>query len=171
VGEPDLDRLRPGIAGVVRKGVLTSAELAGRIRLALAGGRSLPGATQHLVRRAVSWIEEHHAEPIARDDIARHVAISPDYLTDCFQQEVGMSPMTYLGRCRIRHARELLTTTDRSVMSVALSVGYSDVSHFTRTFHREVGVSPRVYRRASTPGGSGPMAADHPAQAQEHPAD
>ena len=156
------DRLRPGVAGVLRKGVLTPAELATRIRVALAGGRTLPGATRQLVRRAVGWIEEHHAEPVTRDDIARQVAISPDYLTDCFHHEMGMSPMTYLGRCRIRHARELLETTDQSVTSVALGVGYTDVSHFTRTFHREVGVSPRVYRRSG---------ADHPAQAQEHPAD
>jgi AraC-like DNA-binding protein len=166
VSDGDLERLRPGVAGVLRKGVLTPTELAVRIQVALAGGRMLPRATQQLVRRAVSWIEDHHAEPIVRDDIARQVAISPDYLTDCFHQEMGMSPMTYLGRCRIRHARELLETTDQSVTSVALSVGYSDVSHFTRTFHREVGVSPRVYRRS---GGALAAVADHLGGEQEHP--
>jgi signal transduction histidine kinase/DNA-binding LacI/PurR family transcriptional regulator/AraC-like DNA-binding protein len=147
VADADIERLRPGVAGILRKGTFTSAETADRIRSAVGNAHRLAGPTQQLVRRAVAFIEAHHAEPLGRDDIARHVAISSDYLTDCFRQELGITPMTYLGRCRIRHARELLEATDRTVTSVALAVGFSDVSHFSRTFHHEVGVSPRAYRR------------------------
>ena len=57
-----------------------------------------------------------------------------------------MTPMTYLTRCRLDHAKALLQTSDDSVTAIALAVGFGDVSPFTRAFHRQVGVSPRSYR-------------------------
>jgi AraC-like DNA-binding protein len=54
--------------------------------------------------------------------------------------------MMYLRRYRIRQACELLETTDLSIMQVALKVGFSESAHFTRTFQREVGMTPRAFR-------------------------
>jgi AraC-like DNA-binding protein len=151
VADAELARLGTGVRTILRKGVFTPRETAARIQAVLSGDRSLASPTQQVVRRAVHDIEQRFATPLSREDIARHVAISPDYLTDCFQQELGLTPMAYLSRCRIRRARELLDTTDDTVTSIALAVGFSEVSHFTRTFHREVGVSPRAYRRGNGP--------------------
>jgi len=145
--DADVDRLNRGVAAILSKGILTRSEIIARIEAALARRRALGSGPQQLVRRATIFIEEHHAEPITRDDIAQHVAMSPDYLTDCFHREMGITPIVYLNRCRIREAKKLLDTTDQSVTEIALRVGYSEVSHFTRVFHREVGVSPRAYRR------------------------
>ena len=93
------------------------------------------------------YIQTHFAEPIDHNEIAEHVAISPDYLTDCFHQELGIAPIKYLTRYRIEQAKHLLDSTDSSITEIALAVGFSDISHFTRTFQREVGASPRTYRR------------------------
>ncbi len=142
-----LDRLNGSVVSILSKGLFTSRETLARIGSAMSGRRTLGSPTQRIVRQAMAWIDQHHADAIDRDQIARQVAISPDYLTECFQQELGVTPMTYLSRCRIRHARELLEVTDQPVTSVAMAVGFADVSHFTRTFHRDVGVSPRAYRR------------------------
>ena len=145
--DADLDRLDRGVATILSKGVLTAAETLDRIEAVLGRRRALGSATQRLVRRAIAYIELHHSDAITRDEIASYVAISPDYLTDCFHQELGVTPITYLTRCRIREAKELLERSDRTVTDIAMSVGFSEVSHFTRTFHRDVGVSPRAYRR------------------------
>jgi signal transduction histidine kinase/DNA-binding LacI/PurR family transcriptional regulator/CheY-like chemotaxis protein len=146
LSDDDVDRLNRGVALLLGKGVFTPDEMIGRIETALSRRRTMADATRHLVRRATAFIESHHAEAISREAIARHVSMSPDYLTDCFRQELGITPIVYLNRCRIRAARALLDTTDRAVTDVALSVGFADISHFTRTFHREVGMSPRAYR-------------------------
>jgi signal transduction histidine kinase/AraC-like DNA-binding protein len=181
VSDQDLGRLHQGVATILRKDVFTTREIAARIHAALSGHHALGGATQLLVRRAVAYIEQHHAEPMTRDDIARHVAISADYLTDCFRQELGITPMAYLSRSRIGHARRLLETTDETITSIAMTAGFSEVSHFTRTFHREVGVSPRAYRRGDhrthpagaltgLPDAVSPRAPDRsPGIGQEHP--
>jgi signal transduction histidine kinase/AraC-like DNA-binding protein len=142
----DLERCNRGVAAVLSKGMFSAVETLHHIEAALARQHSLGKATQRLVRQATSYIHSSYAEALSREDIARHVGISADYLTDCFRQELGVTPMTYLRRYRIRQARELLETTDQSVMQVALAVGFSENAHFTRTFQREVGVTPRAYR-------------------------
>lgn len=146
LSDDDVSRLNRGVAMLLSKGVFTPEEMIGRIEAALSRRRTMADATRHLVKRATAFIEAHHAEAISREAIAQHVSMSPDYLTDCFHQELGITPIAYLNRCRIRAARELLDSTDRAVTDIALSVGFADVSHFTRTFHRDVGLSPRTYR-------------------------
>ncbi len=147
LSEADIERCNRGVAAILNKGLFNSAETLQRIEAALGRQRTLGRATQQLVRQATAWIHNTYAEALTREDIASHVGISPDYLTDCFRQELGITPMTYLRRYRIHQAREMLETTDLSIMQVALACGFSESAHFTRTFQREVGLTPRAYRQ------------------------
>jgi transcriptional regulator GlxA family with amidase domain len=94
----------------------------------------------------MAYIHTQYAEPLSREEIADHVGISADYLTDCFRQELGITPSTYIRRYRIRRACELLQGTNQSITQIALVVGFSEGAHFTRTFQREMGTTPRAYR-------------------------
>jgi AraC-like DNA-binding protein len=95
----------------------------------------------------MAYLHEHYAEPIARQDIARHVGMDEDYLTACFRKELGVTPVVYLNRYRVSQARRLLTETDKSITEIALETGFSDSGYFSRVFRREVGKSPETYRR------------------------
>ena len=96
----------------------------------------------------MAYIHTTTAEPISRTDLARHVALSEDYLTSCFRKELGVTPIAYLNRYRVNQARQLLTDTSKSITEIALEVGFSDSGYFSRVFRREVGVSPEAYRQA-----------------------
>ena len=85
---------------------------------------------------------------VTRADIARHVGLDEDYLTYCFRQELGVTPIAYLNRYRVNQAKGLLTQTDKSVTFIAQEVGFTDSRYFSRIFRREVGVSPDAFRRA-----------------------
>ena len=154
--ETDLERCSRGVSAILTKGLFTVGETLNHIQAALLRQERLSGPTQRLVRQAMGWIHTHYAEPVTRDEIARSVGISPDYLTDCFRQELAVTPITYLRRYRIRRACELLKKSDLSITQVAVAVGFSESAHFSRTFHREIGLTPRAYRRTSlkreTPG-------------------
>ena len=150
--ETDVERLNHGVAAILSKGLFSATETLNRIEATLARQGALGGPTQRLVRRAMGFMHAHYAEPLTREQIARHIHISPDYLTDCFRQELGVTPMAYLNRYRLRQARELLTNSDLSITQVALAVGFSESAHFTRMFQREVGVTPRAYRRGQRRG-------------------
>lgn len=147
--ETDIERLNRGVASIMAKGLFHSSETMQHIQAALEQQRTLVSPTRRLVRRAMGFIHEKYAEPLTREQIAAHVNISPDYLTDCFRQEVGITPMVYLNRYRLRQARELLETTDLKITQIALAVGFSESAHFTRMFQREVGMTPRAWRQGN----------------------
>jgi signal transduction histidine kinase/DNA-binding LacI/PurR family transcriptional regulator/CheY-like chemotaxis protein len=148
LSESDLEHFHRGVAAILAKGMFSAAETLEHIGAALERQQGLGRATQQLVRQATACIHLRYAEALTRDDIARRVGISADYLTDCFHQELGITPMTYLRRYRMLRARALLETTDLPIIQVAMQTGFSDGTYFTRTFQREVGMSPRAYRRS-----------------------
>lgn len=143
----DLERCQQGVANILGKGLFSTAETLAHIEAALERRSPLGRSTRQLVRRAMAFIHAHYTEPIEREAIAGHIGISADYLTDCFHQELGLTPIIYLRRYRIRQACELLRTTDLPITQVALNVGFSDGAHFARTFQRETGLTPKAYRR------------------------
>lgn len=147
LSEEDLERLNNGVATILSKGIFSSGEILNRIEAALTRQHTLGQATQQIVRQSIPFIHTHFSEALSREDIARHVGISADYLTDCFRQELSITPMIYLRRYRIRQARELLETTNLSMTEVAFEVGFSESAHFSRLFQREVGMTPRAYRQ------------------------
>jgi signal transduction histidine kinase/DNA-binding LacI/PurR family transcriptional regulator/CheY-like chemotaxis protein len=148
LSDTDLERFHHGVTAILGKGMFSAAETLEHIGAALERQQTLGRATQQLVRQATACIHVRYAEALTRDDIARKVGISADYLTDCFHQELGITPMTYLRRYRILRARALLETTDLPIIQVAMQTGFSDGTYFTRTFQREAGMSPRAYRRS-----------------------
>ena len=58
-----------------------------------------------------------------------------------------MSPSRYQINLRMDAAKRLLRETKRSVVEIALDVGYANPSHFAQLFRRETGLAPSDYRR------------------------
>jgi AraC family transcriptional regulator len=103
-------------------------------------------------RRAVEaalWIDAHSHESIGLDAMARETGLSTFYFLRVFNRVFGVTPHQYLLRSRLRRAARLLTEDTRAITSVALDVGFNDLSNFVRTFHRAAGVPPERFRRAS----------------------
>ncbi len=139
---------------VVTGQVLTEAEMARlsqgvatHLDAALERQHRLSSEAQRLVRKAMAYVQQSYQEPLSRHDLARHVGMSDDYLTYCFRQELGMTPIAYLNRYRIAQAKRLLRESDKAITEIALDVGFSDSGYFSRVFRREVGMSPEAFRR------------------------
>ncbi|HEU4327116.1 MAG TPA: substrate-binding domain-containing protein [Roseiflexaceae bacterium] len=146
--EDDVARLNAGVAAILSKGLFSAGEIVGHIEAALSRQRKLGTSTQQVVRRAAAIIHTHYADPLTREQLATQVGVSADHLTASFRQEMGITPIAYLNRYRISRARELLMTSSQNITEIALSVGFGDLANFSRTFHREVGMSPNAYRRS-----------------------
>src|SRR5690606_28352512 len=108
LSDAELERCNRAVATILGKGLFTAEETLRHVEAALARQHTLSRAAQVLVRRAMTYIQTHYAEPLSREEIAEHIGISADYLTDCFRQELGITPATYLRRYRVRQACELL---------------------------------------------------------------
>jgi CheY-like chemotaxis protein len=146
LSDTDLERCNRGVASILGKGLFTTEETLRHVEAALMRRQALSRTTQRLIRKAMAYIHQRFSEPLTREEIADHIGISADYLTDCFRQELGIPPITYIRRYRIRRACELLRSSDQPITQIALAVGFSDSAHFTRTFQREMKVTPRAFR-------------------------
>jgi AraC-like DNA-binding protein len=94
------------------------------------------------------YIHKHYSEAVSRQDIAQHINISEDYLTFCFRQEMGTTPIRYLQRYRVKQAKRLLKDSSKTITEISMDVGFSDSGYFSRIFHRETGMSPEQFRRS-----------------------
>jgi AraC-like DNA-binding protein len=146
--EEDLSRLQEGVAVVLQKGMFAANETIAHINSVLQQKRHLSMNAQRLVRLAMLYIHENYAEPITRGEIARHINIAEDYLTFCFRQELGTTPIKYVQRYRIHQAKKMLKETALTVTEIALAVGFRDSGYFSRIFHRETGLPPETFRRS-----------------------
>jgi AraC family transcriptional regulator len=59
-----------------------------------------------------------------------------------------MTPIQFLTRERMLQAQQLIRETSRSLIEIALEVGYTSPSHFAQVFRRTVGVAPTQFRNA-----------------------
>jgi len=143
----DMARLAHGVDLVLSKGVLTTAQTIARISDILAHAPRLGAEGQRQVRRAMAYIHAHYAEPITRRDLAAHLGLHEDSLSHYFGQEVGISLVAYLNRYRVQQACKLLETSQRTIIEIALAVGFGSHSYFTRVFAAETGMTPTAYRQ------------------------
>jgi len=79
--------------------------------------------------------------------MAERAAMSARTLQRQFQQSLGMSPLDWLIRERVEHARQLLETTLRPLGQVATLAGFGSDESFRRHFRLATGVSPLAYRK------------------------
>jgi AraC-like DNA-binding protein/DNA-binding response OmpR family regulator len=128
------------------KGVLSEAETMTALNRALFGAEALPPHTSALVKRALAYLHQNYARPLARWEIAEAVGVSEDYLSRVFNRELGLSPWDYLNRYRIQRAKDLLRRTNDSIRSIAQQVGFKDQAYFSRVFRKQTGTSPNEFR-------------------------
>jgi AraC family transcriptional regulator len=105
---------------------------------------SLPG---YKLRQITDWMAEHVAEEFNLDRLAAQAGLSKFYFNRLFKSAIGASPSHYHINLRMNEAKRLLRETKKSVVEVALDVGYANPSHFPQLFRRETGLPPSDYRR------------------------
>jgi transcriptional regulator GlxA family with amidase domain len=85
--------------------------------------------------------------PVDLTAVAARFSITADHLRRIFRLGTGLSPSGYFARRRVLAAAARLLDPSASVTGVAVDLGYSDTAHLSRHFRRELGLSPREYRR------------------------
>ena len=93
-----------------------------------------------------------HAEPekpFSLAELAATAGVHPGHVVRAFSAAFGMSPSRYLRKLRVDLAAAAIATTDAPLSQIGTEAGYYDQSHFTRLFRREMGMTPRDYRRAA----------------------
>jgi AraC-like DNA-binding protein len=100
-----------------------------------------------LVARVHNYIDEHYAQQITIQDMAKQHYVHPNYLTHCFTKQIGLSPRKYLTNLRLANARKLLESSDDTIQDIAMQVGFSNVNNFIQSFRARYTITPQSYRK------------------------
>ena len=98
------------------------------------------------VRHAINYIHNNFKRSFTIEEVASHCMLSKSYMRAKFNKYVGMSITEYRERLRIDAAKDMLRSGAFSQKEIADELGYYDVSHFSRTFVRYCGITPKKYR-------------------------
>ncbi|MEW1636911.1 helix-turn-helix domain-containing protein [Streptomyces sp. NPDC093801] len=110
--------------------------------------RLLPQPGREFSQRVMRRLDQNLAERYDLAALADAFQVSTRTLLRRFAEETGHSPLVHLQASRVRRARHLLESTDRTVAAIAAAVGYRDPGTFASLFARHTGHRPHAYRTA-----------------------
>jgi AraC-like DNA-binding protein len=102
-----------------------------------------------LVAATLKYIRRNMDRELGRDEVARHVGVSPGHLSELLKERTGRSFVELLRETRIQGACELLMQTEKSISEIAAACGFCDQSYFTHDFKDMRGMTPKQYRSQS----------------------
>ncbi|HBJ18400.1 MAG TPA: hypothetical protein DDY70_01445 [Clostridiales bacterium] len=118
--------------------------------ICVAEGIRKPGAENDgnwVIREIREYTEHRYFEHLSLRMMARRYFMNEKYLGRLFIKECGMSFSSYVNGIRIEEAKRALAESEKTVLDIALSLGYESVTYFNRRFRYAVGLSPTEYRK------------------------
>lgn len=112
----------------------------------IAHSRGTRRAIDRRLERVLAFIEDHLADAVDLDMLAREACMSKAYLIRIFRRTFDTTPLAYVNRRRMEKAQLQLLATDMSVKEIAYSLGFADSSYFSRLFRKHTGCTPAAYR-------------------------
>jgi AraC-like DNA-binding protein len=129
------DRLRTRIAAELALDAATSRD-------------EVPGSTDAgFLNRVYETIRQHaHEQEFSVERMARELSMSRMHLYRRLNAIAGKSPGDLLMEYRLERAGALIAAGSGNVSEVAYSLGFKNVSHFTRRFRERFGHTPSAHR-------------------------
>ena len=101
-----------------------------------------------IIRRAQQYIGEHVREKLTVPLVARHVDVSPSYLTALFRKNLQISPGEYIRRIKLQESKQMIREDNMNFTEIAAALQYSTVHHFSRQFKDKFGITPTEYAKS-----------------------
>ncbi len=100
-----------------------------------------------LIAKAVEYAKDNALNSgITASDIATNAGFSIDYFNKIFLSHTGFTVMAYVNYIRLKKATYLLRCTDKSILDIALEIGYDSHEGFIKSFKKNYEMSPSEYR-------------------------
>lgn len=101
----------------------------------------------HRMKQMLSWIDNHYAEKITLNDIARASQLSRSECCRYFKRMLNTTPLHYVIDYRIQKSLLLLQQAGSNVTEVAYKVGFNSTSYFIERFRRSMNMTPLAYKK------------------------
>lgn len=99
------------------------------------------------MRQILKYLEQHYAEPLTIQKMAEASGFSQSHFMKFFKNTFGMPFTAYLRDYRLTIASRLLLASEDTILNIASSTGFENLSYFNRTFRQKFGMTPREFRK------------------------
>ena len=94
----------------------------------------------------IRYILDNFDKDITLNDLSREFGYSPNHISYLFKENIGVGFRKYLSLQRLKNAEYLLSTTDKSIQSIAMECGFNDSNYFSTVFKKNYSVTPLEHR-------------------------
>lgn len=94
----------------------------------------------------LDFVNTNLSDKLTLDYVASSVNFSRSYISRLFRQNTGNSFCEYVTDVRIETAKKRILTTSDSILDIALSCGFENVSYFDKIFKKKTGMTPVKFR-------------------------
>ncbi len=103
--------------------------------------------TPKIMRDVALYVRKNLSNPITTQEIADYLYLSRPYLSATFKQQAGIPLSEYIAKAKIEEACRILLYTKKTVFEISEGLGFSSQSHFTNTFKKYKGCTPKQIRK------------------------
>ena len=100
-----------------------------------------------LVTKVSNYVQQHLSDAIKVEDIAESLFMGRSRLSTNFKNETGMNLSDYIVQLKIDEAKRLLRYSNKSFTAIAMYLGFSSPSHFSKVFKKQTETTPFEYRQ------------------------
>ncbi len=93
-----------------------------------------------------AYIDEHLFENITSIDMAHYLYLNPSYFSRYFKRLTGINFTDYVHQYKMEIASKILKTSNQTLESVSMMLGYSDRPYFSKVFKKYIGMTPSDYK-------------------------
>ena len=104
----------------------------------------------NIISIAKAFIQQNYNRDITINDIADACNVCTSYLHKTFKNALGVTPGIFLLNHRISVAQSLLVNSNMPLTEIAISCGFNSQSYFSDCFKKNIGITPKDFRKNST---------------------
>lgn len=99
------------------------------------------------LQQILKFVDDNYMSDITIQELAKRYYLNPNYLSQLFKRELGLTFTEYLTAARMRTAQDLLHTTTLSIREISENIGFKDYFYFIRRFKKETQKTPGQFRK------------------------
>ncbi|KQO14735.1 helix-turn-helix domain-containing protein [Paenibacillus sp. Leaf72] len=111
------------------------------------GNRKTPHPSEDRVKYVLQYMDDHYKQKLTVELLADMSGYSYDRFRHLFKERYNIAPLQYILLKRLEYAKSLLTGTQMHISEIAADAGFANDAQFCSMFKREIGCTPRTYRK------------------------
>lgn len=98
------------------------------------------------INKAKVIMQENIFNPVSPEEIAAQLNLSYSWFRRAFKEYTGFSPAKYISVLKLKKAKTMLVSTQKSIKEISISLNFENVEYFSTFFKKMTGKTPMTYR-------------------------